>query len=144
MIIKHIGKTLDYYFKTFEKNNDENGKEVIDIFTYGKGALSFQSKNLKEDNPFTVKPFKLSAEKPSSTLTILRRHDVSKNIVLFGLSLRNLGQFKKMRDINLIPDKLQKKYIQKSVYKSLLRYLRILLWSVLSLAVLLSLIYVLH
>ncbi len=120
---------LDYYKQKLYSGGKKES-DISEIYFYGKGA------NTIFLNDFFAKKFAkmkiLTAKKSSflSKLPFVNKANLSESVIILGLSLRNFGNFKQLRDINLVPDKIKKKYISASVYKNLNTYLRMVFWSV--------------
>ena len=123
---KEITKTLEYYLQTY-KNVNPKSSNPIEIFIFGKGAALFQKRNLISRDPLTLENIN-EKEVQDDKSSQLREQYLPSNIVLVGASLRNLGQFKKQKDINLTPDTIKSKYLQNVVYRTLFLYARMILW----------------
>jgi type IV pilus assembly protein PilM len=135
-----IDQVLEFYRQTMtQKEAQANGKDSrIDIYLYGKGSQMFHLEEFFRTNALEVK---LRSDSPSSVSPIIQfvsRQSLLENLVLLGISIRNMGVFREMRDINLVPKKVKEKYIRKSVYSNLYASLRIVFWNMFLIVILLA------
>ncbi|MBU0975885.1 pilus assembly protein PilM, partial [Patescibacteria group bacterium] len=143
-LYQEIRNILDYYSQNLQKN-EQGSKEEISfsgIYIYGSGARLFHLKNFLENKEVKIKDKADTKSEVSPMLPFISRESLPENLVILGLSLRNLGLFRDLRDINLVPDKIQSKYLQVSIYNSLYAYLKIVFWSIYIIGIVLIFAYV--
>ena len=107
-----------------------SSKEFDGIYLYGKGASLFYLKEFFQERSIDIKAGPTRKTAVSPMLPFISRQSLPENLILLGLALRNLGLFRNLRDINLVPKSIKKKYLRVSVYSSLYTYLRIVFWNV--------------
>lgn len=140
-LLQEIRQILDYYSQTLNKingNKDNKDEDFAGIFLYGKGAQVFYIEEFFKKKSIEVKTRPPDKSALSPMLPFISRKGLPQHIVLLGSSLRNLGQFKELRDINLVSKSIKKKYLQVSIYSSLYTYLRMIFWNVFIIGVILT------
>jgi len=128
--IREIKQILEYYDKTLSTSGKkEKGANDLDgIFLFGRGAKTFHLEEAFYKNDLPIKTKINSSSSLSPIVQFVSRQSLIENLSILGLSLRNLGLFRDLRDINLVPNVIKKKYLQRSVYSSLYSNLRIIFW----------------
>jgi hypothetical protein len=127
-----IDQILDYYNQKLyevEDSSKEKRRKLDGIFLYGKGATIFEAENLSEGVQITLAQTPTETSAISPILQFISRQHLFENLVILGLSLRNLGLFKELRDINLVARSIKEKYLQVTIYSNLYMYLRIIFWN---------------
>jgi hypothetical protein len=144
-LYQEIRNILDYYSQNLNKTGETQSKEesFSGIYLYGQGAKLFHLKTFLEKKEVEIKDRSVSKSDVSPMFPFISRESLPENLVILGLSLRNLGSFRELRDINLVPEKIQSKYLQVSIYSSLYAYLKIIFWSVYIVGIILIFAYVL-
>lgn len=132
-LMNEIAQILDYYRQSIPAKGGGKKQEVgqlLEVFLYGKGARVFHLKEFFEQKSIDVKTDIKSTSSVSPLVQFISRQSLLENLVLLGLSLRNLGLFRELRDINLVPKAVKSKYIYLSVYNTLYSMLRVVFWNV--------------
>lgn len=116
--------------KLDKKSLNGQSKDFGGIYLYGRGAQLFYIREYFKDRSIEIKAGPEMKTSVSPMLPFISRQSLPENLVLLGLALRNLGLFRDLRDINLVPKLIKKKYLKVSIYSSLYTYLRIIFWNV--------------
>ena len=133
-LYEEIKNILDFYAQSIGKEGGDSSQEkeanFSGMYLYGKGAKIFGLREYldKKSNELKSKPQKSSSVSPM--LPFISRESLPENLIILGLSLRNLGIFKDLRDLNLVPKKIKSNYFQISIYSSLYKYLKVMFWNV--------------
>lgn len=135
--VREIKQILDYYNKTLSTSSkkEKNGSDLDGIFLFGRGAKTFHLEEYFYKNDLPIKTKINSSSSLSPIVQFVSRQSLIENLSILGLSLRNLGLFRELRDINLVPNIIKRKYLQRSVYSSLYANLRIIFWCTLLIAI---------
>jgi type IV pilus assembly protein PilM len=129
-LLREVGQILDYYSQTVDGAQKKEEKNFAGIYLYGKGAKIYYLKEFFEKKSYKVEVRPETKSLISPMLPFISKQGLSQNLVLLGLSLRNLEAFRDYRDINLVPKRIKSKYLQTTIYSSLYRYLRVIFWNV--------------
>ncbi len=133
-LLQEIRQILEYYSHSLNHNNHKEDKhkkeDFAGIYLYGKGAQIYYLKEFFEKKSIKVKNEPDNKLSLSPMLPFVSKKGLGEHMVLLGLSLRNLGEFKELRDINLVPISIKDKYLQTSIYSSLYKYLRMIFWDI--------------
>jgi len=104
-------------------------KDKLEIYIYGLGAKVVYLDEFFSQKGLNIKMDLVSESVVSPIKKFISRQTLHGNLVILGLSLRNIGIFKEFRDINLVPRKIKSRYLQISVYSTLYQYLKIIFWN---------------
>lgn len=142
-LLKEVRQVLEYYNQTLAPSTKEGKKKPLDgIFLYGRGAKVYYIEEFFAQNNLELRTKIKSSSSLSPIIQFISRQSLLENLAILGLSLRNLGLFRELRDINLVPNRIKKRYLQRSVYSSLYSNLRIVFWSTFIIALTISSAYV--
>ena len=131
--LKEIEQIVEYYSQTLYDSKSETNGNISDlegIYLYGKGAKIFHLNECFKNQALNVITELKSDSAISPIIQFISRQSLHENLVILGLSLRNLGLFKDLRDINLVPKGIKIRYLQRTIYNSLYSSLRLIFWSI--------------
>lgn len=138
-LMVEIRQITDFYKQSLLGNTDkELTKEPFEIYLYGKGARVFHLAEHFEKQSLKVSTDVKASTPVSPIVQFISRQSLLENLVLLGLSLRNLGLFRELRDINLVPKIIKIKYLQVSIYNNVYASLRIVFWNTFVIVVVLA------
>lgn len=131
-LMQEIDQILDFYRQSLmeSKSNKEEAEQPLEIYLYGKGARVFHLGDFFDKRALSVKTHVKPTTSVSPIIQFISRQSILENLVLLGLSLRNLGLFRELTDINLVPKAVKARYIHLSVYNTLYTMLRVVFWNV--------------
>ena len=125
-------------YEDFDKTLDGKGNNFDGVFIYGKGSKLYYLEEFFENKSINVKTKPLEQSAISPMLPFISRQSLPENLVLLGLSMRNLGLFRNLTDINLVPDTIKNSYLKISIYSSLYTYLKVIFWNVFIIGIILT------
>jgi type IV pilus assembly protein PilM len=131
--LKEIEQIVEYYSQTLYDSKSKTSGNISDlegIYLYGKGAKVFHLDEYFKNQALNVITELKSDSAISPIIQFISRQSLHENLVILGLSLRNLGLFKDLRDINLVPKGIKIRYLQRTIYNSLYASLRLIFWSI--------------
>ncbi|MBN2015365.1 pilus assembly protein PilM [Candidatus Dojkabacteria bacterium] len=143
-LLREINQILDFYSQTLDTGRDSkdgSSKELDGIYIFGKGAKVFYLRDFFKEKSIQISTKPTRTTFVSPMLPFISRQGLTQNMVLLGVSLRHLGFFRGLRDINLVPKSIKTRYLQRSIYSSLYAYLRLIFWNVFVIGVILVFIY---
>ncbi len=137
-----INQVIDYYSKMiFQKGNEKEIDSFDGIYFYGKGASVFGLEEFFSSKSIKIKKTPEIKTEVSPMLPFISRESLSENLVILGLAMRNLCWFKDIRDINLVPWSVKKTFIESSIYKSFISYLKLVFWNIIVMCFILAFVF---